>query len=402
MAFNENKTGLSRRKFLSGTGALALAPMALNRFELPSVMAAAAKPSTIIRRKLGKTDIEVPIISMGVMNADNPAVIQESFNTGIRLFDTARTYQRGGNELILGRVLGNLNARNQAIIQTKDHALLINRSTAAERTKALLASLGESLAALNTDYVDIYLLHGPSTIQMNDSGVREALAEMKKQKKARYIGFATHSNQAEQLNIAAKDGFYDTISLSLNFTMAQDTALLNAVRNAANEGIGLIAMKTQAGGGRPKPGVELVPASQTAALKWVLRHEEITTAIPGYTNFDHMRENFSVASGLEYTNAEREFLSGRNVQALVQFCLQCGECRPGCPNDVDIPTLMRTHMYAAGYGNFVHARAALDEIASNVSLKNCADCSACGAKCSNYVSIADNIRDLKAMYLGTA
>jgi len=56
-------------------------------------------------------------------------------------------------------------------------------------------------------------------------------------------------------------------------------------------------------------------------------------------------------------------------------------------------------MYAAKYGNFVHARATLDEIAENVSLKNCGNCSDCSAKCANYIHIADNIRDLKAMYL---
>jgi heterodisulfide reductase subunit C len=56
-------------------------------------------------------------------------------------------------------------------------------------------------------------------------------------------------------------------------------------------------------------------------------------------------------------------------------------------------------MYAAGYGDFVLARATFDEIASNVSLKNCADCSTCLAKCSNYVCIGDKIRDLKAMYV---
>jgi len=394
MAINEN---LSRRKFLSGTGALALAPMALNQLDLPAAMAAAAQSATIIRRKLGRTGIEVPIINMGVMNADNPSVIQESYKMGVRLFDTARGYQQGRNEEMLGRVIGNLNIRNQVYIQTKTaQALQLNQVPAAERTKALLEKLDESLAALKTDYVDIYLVHAPSPEQVNDPTVKEALSEMKKQKKVRYVGIATHSAQAEILNSAAKDGFYDTITVSYNFTMSQDKALFAAIRNAAKEGIGLIAMKTQATGRGNQAGP---PVNHTAALKWVLRNEEFTTAIPGYTNFEHMKENFSVASNLNYSDMEKRFLSERNLQALIPFCRQCETCVPTCPKGVDIPTLMRTHMYAAQYGNFVHARATLDEIAANASLKNCADCADCGAKCRNYVSIADNIRDLKAMYL---
>jgi len=398
MALNEN---LSRREFLSGTGALALAPVALSKLELPAAFVGAAQPAAIIRRKLGRTDIEIPIIGMGVLYADNPAIIQESYKIGVRFFDTADAYQNGRNEEMVGRVIEKLNIRSQVIIQTKTHPILLKESTAAERTRSLLEKLDESLVRLNMDYVDIYQLHAPATDHMTDSGIKEALAEMKKQKKARYIGFAAHMQQAEQLNVAAKEGIYDTAAISFNFTMADNRELLDAIKNAANAGIGLIAMKTQAGGRppNPKPGAKPVSWSQTAALKWVLNHTEFTAAIPGYANFDHMKEDFSVAFGLDYTDVEKKFLSERNLQASVQFCRQCEACRQTCPNGVDIPALMRTHMYAARYGNLVHARETLDEIAANDGLKNCAGCSGCNANCANYVGIADNIRDLKSMYL---
>ena len=395
MAFTES---LSRRKFLSGS-ALALTPLALNRFDLPASMAVAAQSTTIIKRKLGKTDIEIPIVSMGVMNADNPAVVQESYKLGIRFFDTARGYQQGRNEEMVGKVIKDLGVRNQVYIQTKGHAPSVKQGTAEERKRALLDEISKSLAALQMDYVDIFLVHGPNIDQLTDPPVKEALAEIKKQKKARYVGLSTHMDQANVINAAVKEGIYDTITTSFNFTMAQDTALMDAIRNAVKAGVGIIAMKSQASGRRGPGAPEGPPVNQTAALKWVLRNPEITTAIPGYTNFDHMKEDFSVASSLDFTSEEKKFLAEKNLQASVQFCRQCETCRPTCPNGVDIPTLMRTHMYAAKYGNFVHARATLDEIAAGASLKNCADCSDCKAKCANYVSIAGNIRDLKAMYL---
>ena len=412
MAFKETP---SRRKFLYSTGALALAPMTLLGcrqteplrnseesleeqpfFELQAGLQTDGK--TLIERKLGKTDITVPIVGMGVMNADNPAVVQESYKMGVRFFDTARVYQEGRNEEMVGRVINNLGIRNQVYIQTKARSLPIKLSTAEQRKQALLGELDKSLAALKMDYVDIFVLHSPMIDEMTDSAVKEALLEMKELKKARYIGVSQHQFQAEVLNTAVEEGIFDTATVSFNFTMAQDTELLNAVKNAAAAGLGIIAMKTQAGGvgGKAPAGP---PVNQTAALKWVLRNPGITTAIPGYTNFDHMREDFSVAFNLNYTDVEKKFLSEKNLRASVQFCRQCENCRPSCPNGVDIPTLMRTHMYAAKYGNFVHARATLNEIAENGGLKNCADCSFCSAKCANYVGIADNIRDLKAMYL---
>jgi predicted aldo/keto reductase-like oxidoreductase len=390
MALKEN---LSRRQFISGS-ALALTPLALNRLDLPASMVAAAQSATIIKRKLGKTDIEIPIVSMGVMNADNPAVVQESYKLGVRFFDTAAGYQNGRNEEMIGKVIKDLGVRNQVYIQTKFN---VGMAPPDQRKQTLLKELDNSLARLGMDYVDTFLLHQPTNAVMTDPAVKEALQEMKNLKKARYVGVSHHAGQAEVLNTVVKEGIYDTATISFNFSMAQDTALLDAIKNAAKAGLGIIAMKTQNATRGKGPGGPTV--NQTAALKWVLRNPEITSAIPGYTNFDMMKEDFSVASGLDYNDTEKQFLSGQNLQALFPFCRQCETCRSICPKGVDIPTLMRTHMYAAQYGNFVQARATLDEIASNVGLKNCSDCSGCNAKCANYVNIAENIRDLKSMYL---
>jgi predicted aldo/keto reductase-like oxidoreductase len=376
-----------------------MAPMALNRLDLPaSMVAAAAQSKTIIKRKLGKTGIEIPIVSMGVMNADNPAVVKESYSIGVRFFDTAAGYQNGRNEEMVGRVIKELGVRKEVYIQTKIHTPRLNSADAV--AKQMLSDFDNCLKRLQMDYVDILLVHGPSVAEMNDPGVKQAMAEIKKLKKASHIGVSTHMDHANVILDAAKGGLYETVTVAYNFTQAQETALLDAIKKASAAGIGIIAMKTQASG-RRGPGAPAGPAvNQTAALKWVLRHQEITTAIPGYTNFDNMNEDFSVAFNLDYTSEEKKFLSDKNLSASVQFCQQCSECRPSCPKGVDIPTLMRTHMYAAKYGNFVHARATLDEIAANASLANCSQCSGeCSAKCANHVGIAENIRDLKAMYL---
>jgi len=65
---------------------------------------------------------------------------------------------------------------------------------------------------------------------------------------------------------------------------------------------------------------------------------------------------------------------------------------------VDIPTLMRTHMYAASYANFEQARATFEEIPADASLRNCTDCAQCSARCANNVRIGERVADLKAIY----
>jgi uncharacterized protein len=390
---------VSRRKFMAGSVA-ALAPAALPRFAWPSAQAGqtAKGGGTIIKRKLGRTGLQVPVVSMGVMNADNPAVVQESFNIGIRLFDTSVRYQAGRNEEMLGSVIKNLGVRDQAIIQTKIPKPRMPASASADDvSRQMLNDLDASLKRLQTDYVDILLVHGPSLAEMNEPGVVKAMETAKKQGRARYIGVSTHMAMADMLNDAAERGFYDTITTSFNFTHANDSALTAAVKKAADSGIGIIAMKTQATG-RGGPSTS-DPVNHTAALKWVLNNPAITSTIPGYTNFDQMNENFSVAYGLDYTSEEKRFLSDKKLIAQIQFCQQCGQCVPSCPSGVDIPSLMRTHMYAACYNNFIQARETLNEIDRTASLNLCGDCSGCDARCFRNINIAGHISDLKSMYL---
>ena len=61
-------------------------------------------PKTV-NRTLGKTGLTVPIVSMGVMNADNPDLVAAALDSGIVLLDTAHGYQRGKNEEMVGQVV---------------------------------------------------------------------------------------------------------------------------------------------------------------------------------------------------------------------------------------------------------------------------------------------------------
>jgi predicted aldo/keto reductase-like oxidoreductase len=185
------------------------------------------------------------------------------------------------------------------------------------------------------------------------------------------------------------------ILVGFNFMNAGDADFLAAIKNAGAKGIGIIAMKTQTGGRARNLG----PLNQTAMLKWALQHPEIATAIPGYTNFDQLNESFAVAAGLDFTPEEKAWLTDKNVKLALDFCKQCGSCLQTCPRGVDVPTLMRTHMYAACYANFEQARATLEEIPVQAGLRNCSGCSHCSARCAHNVRIGERIADLRTIYI---
>ncbi len=359
-----------------------------------------------ITRVLGKTGIRVPIVSMGVMNADNPALVKRSFEMGIRHFDTAWGYQKGRNEEMVGSVLKELKARDQAIIATKvppGRPEMMDQMGDKMVEEEFLGRFDQSLARLQTDHVEILYVHNISDPWMlKRPGILSAVEKVKKAKKACYIGFSTHTNMAECIDAAVPSGRFDVILTAINYSMADDKALLDAMKKAAGAGIGLVAMKTQCRQSLAKEsGVDFHEGNvwQSALLKWALRLESITTAIPGYTTFQQLETDWPVASSLEFTPEEARFLADPGVQlALGHACRQCGACTGTCPAGADVPALVRAHMYAADYGNFMEMRRALDEIRTGRGLQTCAGCRECTAACVRGVQIARRLGELKAIF----
>lgn len=358
----------------------------------------------MIVRTLGKTGIRIPVVSMGVMNADHPEVLAESYNKGVRHFDTAWNYQRGRNEEMVGDVIKTLDVRDEVIIATK---ILLPGSakTGEEKKAAFFERFEQSLTRLKMDYVDILYLHDVSSVsQISVPEIHEAFRELKKKKKIRHFGFSTHRNMSEVISEAIKSNFWEVILVAYNFAMADDTELTATLQKAAAKGIGLVGMKTQAGGGWWRAWAQTTDKfkgtlNQPAMLKWVLQHPYITTAVPGYTSFEHMEEDVSVAFDLTYTEDEKKFLEDRNIKLSLGFCRQCQQCIASCPNQVDIPTLMRVHMYMYQYQNTEHAYAVYQNINKNRSLTSCRLCDSCTASCSNTVAISEKINELKRLNL---
>lgn len=367
-----------------------------------------AIPEELIFRPLGRTGLKLPIVSMGVMNADNPDLVRKSYELGIRHFDTAAVYMRGRNEEMLGNVFSEMNCRDNVVIATK---CLVpsqrNGLGVKEMKEELLKTAGLSLKRLKTDYVDIMYLHDVSTVEeVNLPGVMEALAQLKEEKKVRFVGFSTHKNMDACLDEASRTGFYDVVLTSFNYAHSGHNELLAALKNAASKGIGLVAMKTQCTQNWYREGLPGLlqtyyegSVMQSAVLKWVLRHEFIATSVPGYTTFEQLEIDFGVASNLAYSPQEKKFLEDRNVKlAMGAYCRQCSECLRTCPRKADIPTLMRVHMYAACYGNFFQARNVLEGMPDTRGLKACGSCADCSARCTSRVPIARRIEELRAIY----
>jgi predicted aldo/keto reductase-like oxidoreductase len=330
-----------------------------------------------VYRTLGRTGLKITVVSFGAMLTPEPEVIRYAFDHGVNYVDTARSYGGGRNEEVVAKALKGI--RNKIYVATK-----INWR--AKTRDDILQSVETSLRALDTDYIDIVQLHSLSGRErVFEPEMREALLALRKQGKVRFFGVTTHTNEAEVVNalVDDPDRFFDMALVKYNFRT--DDELKKAIARAAQAGIGIVAMKTQAGGYKTDALGPISP--HQAALKWVIQDKNITAAIPGMRDMGHLRENIAVM-GMRLTLADSLILRCYGAAVASRYCHLCGACEKTCPRGVAISVINRSLMYAEAYRSPELARATYDEIPMTASASACLDCSRCTARCINGLDVA--------------
>ena len=387
MSHEDHKT-MNRREFLK-LGAATAAVTAAGLGGASSLFGAegAGGSPELVYRTLGRTGLKVTVVSFGAMLTPEYEVIRAGLEQGINYVDTARRYLGGRSEDVVGKALKGL--RDRVYVATKIDP---NSTT----KKDIFADVETSLSKLGTDHVDVIQLHSlkSGTDRAFSPEIREALLELRKQGKVRFFGVTSHTNQADVLNAVAADPtkFFDTVLVAYNFK--SDQGLKDAVANAAKAGLGVVAMKTQAGGYKTDALGAVSP--HQAALKWALQDKNVSCAIPGMKDMQMLKEMTSVM-GMKLTARDERILN-RYADAIdPYYCRLCGQCEPTCPNGVAISVINRALMYAEGYGELKLARATYADVVPVQSASLCAGCTECSAHCAHGLDIAGKMRQARTL-----
>jgi predicted aldo/keto reductase-like oxidoreductase len=219
------------------------------------------------------------------------------------------------------------------------------------------------------------------------------MKKLKKEGKIRFMGFSTHKNEPAMINAAADTENWDVILTQYNYKVAYLADLNIAIKKAGSAGIGIVAMKTLAGGGyldreRTKP------MNTTAALKWVLSNPDVHTIIPGMTNFDQLELNAKILEDITLNDQEKgDLLADNSVPGLL--CSGCMQCVPSCRKNLPVADLMRAYMYAYGYSMPSMAQNLITELGTGAD--PCSNCGSCNIKCSRNFSIRERISDVSRL-----
>lgn len=386
---------LDRRSFIR-TGITGAASLAVASGGVYAMSPAKMNNDDIIYRTLGKTGLKVPVVSMGVMRADNPSLVRAAMESGILHFDTANGYQGGRNEKMLGDIWKD-HPRDSFIVATKVKPAGVERRTGypTEATTAddFLKKFNKSMERLQLDYVDILYMHAVASKELvRHKDIVKTMQKLKKEGRVKFIGISTHSNEVEVINTMIEDGFWDVVLTRYNFNLTYLDELSDAIERGSKAGLGIVAMKTMAGGFFDKERTQ--PINATAALKWALNNPNIHTSIPGMTAFEMLDEDVKVMKDIEMTEQEkRDIHIAENTAGL--FCTTCNNCLDKCTKELPVPDLMRAFMYAYGYANLEKAQSLLADL--ETGSEPCVDCSDCIVDCTKGFDVRSKIADISRL-----
>jgi uncharacterized protein len=386
----DKQTGMGRRAFLKSTAGLG-GFVYLSANEQKSETPTGANPN-MIYRVLGKTGIRLPVVTMGVMNTDNPNLVRAALDAGMMHLDTAQGYQRGTNEAMIGGILKG-RPRDSFVISTKASMPKDQKTgmySAEVTEEAYTKKIDTSLKSLGLDHIEVYHHHGTWTREATlHEPILRALENAKKAGKIRFIGVSTHRNEPEVIKAATESKIYDVVLSAYNFRQKHVAEVKSAIAQAAAAGLGVVAMKTM--GGNVGGAYAAQQPDPLTAIKWALQDPNVHTVIAGFTTFDQMDHDLAIMKGLALSKLEREQLRKATLLSGL-YCQGCGGCVGQCAKQLPIPDLMRAYMYLRGYRNL----GAAQDLVLSLSLPTgvCGDCAACPVECTNQWKVSERIRDV--------
>ena len=294
-------TGLpSRRDFLRGCAATVAATT------LPGALLAADERAdrALLTRPIPSSGELLPVIGLGTNAygvsdpgeiAKRRAVVARLIELGAKVIDTARAY--GDSELVVGRILADLRARDRVFLATKmpidgelgDPAVIV----------------AETIRRLGTETVDLLQIHN----MHGTDQLMPTLRRLKDERRTRYIGATTSRDEQYPALLAAMRA-HPLDFVQVDYSIGNRNAATEILPAAADRPIAVLVNMPFGGrrdgnllrklADRPLPpwAAEIGAASWAEVLlKYVLSHPAVTCAIPGTTSVANLEANLRAARG---------------------------------------------------------------------------------------------------------
>ena len=370
---------------------------------------------------LGKTNLEVSRLGFGTMRlptkANNGDIYKEesakmlsyAIENGINLIDTAYSYHsenlgdNGESENFVGEFLSENSLREEVLLQTKSPSWLMEDFRDFDRY------LDEQLEKLQTDYIDIYLLHSltvPEWYKVKDLNVLDFLDDCLSSGKVKHVGFSSHIEVDYLIEILDEypkwevcltqmnylDEYYQSGAMGFNYLRQINVGSeimepLRGSRLVQNIPSEVNALWNQA-------EIERTPIQW--AFQYLWNRNDVDCVLSGMTSFEQVKENIEIASKLdEISDNDLELIRevARTYRTFIgNDCSRCGYCMP-CPHGVNIINCFAEYNIAHMMGNpKASAMQYFSLIDDDSRADSCIGCEECLPFCTQMLDIPEELR----------
>lgn len=394
----------SRRIFLKNIlcGTLSI-PLATRQLVREKKKRDRIKKGQMFYRRLGRTGLFISEISLGGSPLPSWAVLLDAINRGVNYIDTSESYQNGNCERQIGQLFKEI-GRDKVYVGTKFHL------RGKWNEKSIINAVNQSLGRLQTDYIDVLLIHGAnSEEQLTDESVLAAFEKLKKEGKYRFRGLSCHKNHHQVVKKAVECGYYDMIQLGYNIFDIQEpkgeieiyddylgtSGIRRLLALAKSKDVGVIAMKTLKVGGK-RQNLEKYETGTTsifqAMLKWVLENKNVSSAVTEMLTFNQLEEDLAVV-GQSLSQKERKSLYRYVLENSKDYCHLCGLCESHCPRRIKTTSILHCLTYYESYRKVSLARKVYSRLNPAQIAVSCQNCGECEKVCPYGVSIRKRIKE---------
>ncbi|HIP91918.1 MAG TPA: aldo/keto reductase [Thermotoga sp.] len=366
-------------------------------------------------RKFGKHDIKVSLLGFGAMRLpilDNDEakvdedkaieMIRYAINNGVNYVDTAYPYHKGNSEYIVGKALKS-GYRERVFLATKSPVWLVESHHDFDRF------LDEQLRKLDTDHIDMYLLHALNKKRwkkVKDLKVFEFLEKAREKGKIRYIGFSFHDDFSTFCEII--DYYdWDFCQIQLNYMDEYYQAGIRGLKYAGSKNVAVVVMEPLKGGKLAKPPKEVKKIFEESgkdwspvewAFRWIGNFEEVSVILSGMSSLEQVIDNIRIMDKILPNSLNEEDLNViKKVQAFYRNmvlinCTECGYCMP-CSSGVDIPGIFRLYNEGHIYGTLEESKRVYQWFQSDrKDASQCTECGDCEKVCPQKLKIRELLK----------